>query len=550
MKARLNGVEFRNAIEQATHKICKELALAPVTVAWDAWTPTAKINSNGDIVLHNVADNAVITRPVFERYVGFILHELLHRKYTDFQVGRTEVHYVRSLHNALEDAMIEHRCIDEKLVGNAQGLLSALIDGMVAESATQPVDWTDPVQYPFVLAVYARKHASRKVPLANGLKPIFDVARDRLATAKTSEDTLAIALWVADQLKSIQQPNSNPNPNGEGKGQGKGKGEGQPTDGQPCEGQGEGSGKGEEGSTSPDQNEGEGQGASDGSDAPVGDAKNPADSEGNLPYAREVEPTNQAPDGAGADGTYSKSSGLTESHHRQQQSYELNADVNVSAKLRFEVRRLFDNTGTSDHQVGRKSGSVNVRTLHTIPSGNERLFKRRLDVDGIDSAVVIVLDVSGSMFNFKRKLSPIQAGLNACASLVDALSSAQVQTAVLTFGCETAVLKPFALPAKKALAVMPNVISGGGTNDFFAVRYAHEMLHGTDAQRKICFVITDGRGNPKAVRDQVRAGESLGITTIGVGIMADVTDIYKNSVIVRKVEDLGAIAFNKIKLVA
>jgi cobalamin biosynthesis protein CobT len=125
-----------------------------------------------------------------------------------------------------------------------------------------------------------------------------------------------------------------------------------------------------------------------------------------------------------------------------------------------------------------------------------------------------------------------------------------VQTAVLTFGCETAVLKPFNLPAKKALAVMPNVISGGGTNDFFAVRYAHEMLHGTDAQRKICFVITDGRGNPKAVRDQVKAGESLGITTIGVGIMADVTDIYKNSVIVRKVEDLGAIAFNKIKLVA
>jgi len=546
MKARLNGVEFRNAIEQATHKICKELALAPVTVAWDAWTPTAKINSNGDIVLHNVADNAVITRPVFERYVGFILHELLHRKYTDFQVGRTEVHYVRSLHNALEDAMIEHRCIDEKLVGNAEGLLSALVDGMVAESATQPVDWTDPVQYPFVLAVYARKHASRKVPLANGLKPIFDVARNRLATAKTSQDTLDIAVWVADQLKSIQQPNPNPKPQGEGKG----KGEGQPTEGQPCEGQGEGSGKGEKGSTSPDQGEGEGEGASDGSDAPVGDAKNPMDNEGNLPYAREVEPTNQAPDGAGADGTYSKSSGLTESHHRQHQSYELNANVNVSAKLRFEVRRLFDNTGTSDHQVGRKSGSVNVRTLHTIPSGNERLFKRRLDVDGIDSAVVIVLDVSGSMFNFKRKLSPIQAGLNACASLVDALNSAQVQTAVLTFGCETAVLKPFALPAKKALAVMPNVISGGGTNDFFAVRYAHEMLHATDAQRKICFVITDGRGNPSATREQVKAGESLGITTIGIGIMSDVTDIYKNSVIVRKVEDLGAIAFNKIKLVA
>ena len=60
MKARLNGYEFRMAIEQATHKICSELKLKPVTVTYLEGLSTAGINEKGDIILANVADDAII----------------------------------------------------------------------------------------------------------------------------------------------------------------------------------------------------------------------------------------------------------------------------------------------------------------------------------------------------------------------------------------------------------------------------------------------------------------------------------------------------------
>ena len=66
MKARLNGYEFRMAIEQATHKICSELKLKPVTVSYVDGLSTAGISDKGDIILPNVADDSIITRAVFE----------------------------------------------------------------------------------------------------------------------------------------------------------------------------------------------------------------------------------------------------------------------------------------------------------------------------------------------------------------------------------------------------------------------------------------------------------------------------------------------------
>jgi cobalamin biosynthesis protein CobT len=69
-------------------------------------------------------------------------------------------------------------------------------------------------------------------------------------------------------------------------------------------------------------------------------------------------------------------------------------------------------------------------------------------------------------------------------------------------------------------------------------------------RRKIAFVITDGRGQPDAVRQQVTSGKALGVTTIGIGIKADVSDIYGQAVTVSDIADLGNASFKQIKLAA
>jgi len=129
------------------------------------------------------------------------LHELLHWKYTNFNAIDTgQVSYLIQLHNGLEDAFIENTAIKNKLTGNVEHLLTVLIDGMAAQGLAEVTDWSDPRQYPFVLAVYARKHGTVTIPLAKGLQPIFDAACTRLNGCQSTRDTWDLAVWVFAQL--------------------------------------------------------------------------------------------------------------------------------------------------------------------------------------------------------------------------------------------------------------------------------------------------------------------------------------------------------------
>ena len=297
------GHEFKRAVTLAIHKICADLGRDPVQIEWGG-TQSASISLRGHLKLANVRDDAVLTKADLMRYVGYGVHELLHWTYTNFnatQKGWDHSQYVAQLHNALEDAFIEHKGIKASLTGNIEELLTALINGVVAESLVEVSDWSNPAQYPFVLAVYARRHATIKVPLAEGLQPIFAEASKRLNSAGDSFDTLQIAMWVFNQLNQIKppvQPPVNPKPRKE---KGEKPTDGQPTDGDPVDGDEDGD---QDGSGSPSEEPTGGDQGGDAPTPPTNPAKPPVDRRGNPVEARNVEPTTKAPDGAGSGGTY------------------------------------------------------------------------------------------------------------------------------------------------------------------------------------------------------------------------------------------------------
>jgi hypothetical protein len=283
MKSKYFGWEFREAIEAATHKVASDLGLGRVTVIWNGGITTAGINRYGDIHLANVRDDALLTRADLMKYSGFVIHELLHRKYTDFG-ATSSIQYVDQLCNALEDARIEHLAIDNQLTGNVTQLLTVLIDRMVSEALAEVTDWADPRQYPFVLAVYTRKHATVKVPLALGLAPIFDEAVIRLDTCTDSAQTLKLAQWVFDQLQvATPHPVNPPKP---------------PTRPDQDEGEGEGKGEGDKPSDGPAKK------------PPVGPVKRPTKNT----EAVNVEPVNK-PDQHGSGGYRTESSVLRDKAH-------------------------------------------------------------------------------------------------------------------------------------------------------------------------------------------------------------------------------------------
>jgi Mg-chelatase subunit ChlD len=555
----MRGYEFMRGMETFTHKVCAALGLPNVTVRWTQIS-TASIDAYGRIELSIVADDAIISVAVFERYCGKVLHELLHRAFTDFTVvtNRPARQYIMQLHNGIEDGRIERECIRLNMTGNCSQLLSRLIDGFVAEAMAQVEDWSDPAQYPFVLAVMCRPHAKQLIPVPLPLHSIFTEAVHRLDACRPglpgTRDTMDIAEWVFDQLKALpkqppQQPPKQP-PQGEGDGGEDGEGQGEDGEGQ---GQGDGQGKGQEGPSDgqegPQKDGGKGQGTPTPKAAPEApkEAFSPVTHKGEMVKAVETEPNAEIPEGASGHGTYDKAAKLARpGAHVGYPCHDI--QVTVPAKMRYDLKRMFDKSGMEEFQPGRKTGALNVRALPSMARGNDRLFKRRMEVEGIDSAVVIVLDVSGSMEEVCGG-NRIRPAVKTLAALLESLNAAGVATCVVTFANSTSVLKPWAMPVKKAMGEIKGVCCGGSTNDYFAVRYAHELLLARSEQRKVCFVITDG-GGAAFTALQVQSGQRLGITTVGVGIGVDISDTYPQSVCIDDVTKLGEVAFSQIKLAA
>ena len=546
MKAFYKGYEVRAGVTSLCYKVCKFLGLKPVSLYWSVGIQTACINGRGVIQLADIADDAVVSRAVFEDYCGYVVHELLHRKYTDFNV-RGDTPYLAKLHNAVEDVWIERTAINVKLTGNIQALLANVINNMIDKAVEAKIDWANPLQYPFVFAAYGRRYAKR-VPLATGLQSIFYKASLMIDHCSSSTDTLRVAKWMMDQLQHLDDDQQDDQQDDQGDGSETDQ-DGQ-EEGQSGEGEGEGQGEGE--SASDGDAEGEGKGGESGEGDGVGKATAP--DERSEPV--EVEPTNQAPDESGGSGGYCEGSSLTEATHH--------ADINnrpdgrftilptVPAKLRYEVKRLFENSGLSEFQRNRKAGSINVHALPNVAMGGERLFKRRQETEGIDSAVVIALDISGSMYRDygNPDAERMTAAIQTTAALLDTLTRAGVATCVLTFGDSTAVLKPFDMNTKKVNDLLVRIDAGGGSNDYFAIRYGHGLLLQRHEERKVMFVITDGDGHKAAAKHQSQVGERLGITTIGVGIQYNVSDVYANNVHVKSIADLGTASFKQIKLAA
>lgn len=532
----VRGHEARAGLEAFGALLCKSWGLSPITIQWGP-VPTACIDQNGEITLADMADDATVTRAEVARYAGFLLHEMLHRRFTDFGAkdGRP---YVDRLHNGIEDAWIESRCISSGLAGNARALLTQLIRGMV-EKAPATIDWANPAQYPFSLAVYLRQYGVT-VPVPAALMPTYREALRRLPSCQSSHDTLALAQWVFDQMQQDQQQDQQQGDQGDQQ------------DGQQDQGNQTGDQTGNQGDQQGDQ-----QGPAEGpqGDAEGEDEATPQDTPDDAGKARapkaktpsmEVEPS--CPIGKGRPcGTYTSNA---QELGWMASGTPRTLSVQIPGGLRYQVRRLFQNTAQDWMEPGYRSGRLNPGALHRVTLGAEDVFTRRFEKDGIDSAAVLVVDLSSSMdANMDAGSSRLTVALACTWALCDTLTQAGVDVAILGFDNDLYRVREFGSTSPlKTRSVLERIRSGGSTNDWAAIRLAHDMLLRHSAQRRVAFVIGDGDGKPEWARRQVMTGDRLGITTIGIGIGHDVRHVYgAGSVRVDRAADLGTVAFKQMR---
>lgn len=271
------------------------------------------------------------------------------------------------------------------------------------------------------------------------------------------------------------------------------------------------------------------------------------------------------------------------------------------ATMRRKLERALVAKDRRDFEGGR-SGQLDVRRrAANIMLGHEVVYRKRVEGEAINTAVTILVDLSGSMAGPKLRM----AG-QAAIAIAEALNTTvpfevlgfstlwsdemyeAVQQAIYPYALNEhrqvqydedgqplpnpnrqsydrhepllmVEFKPFALPLSQCKATMGVIgnLSRRNNVDGESVIEAALRLAKRPEDKKILLVLSDGApayhkcedrpSEHQRTRDAVAAVEAMGIRTIGIGIMdGSVRHFYPRHVVLNNIDDLGKTILDEI----
>lgn len=497
----MKGFEFKSGIVTFARQLCERSGTKfIVNFTGDG----AATDGAGNIFLPQIDDRARVSPALVKRYTAFVLHEFGHVEYTWFHCAHliqgNNRTYARSLWNAVEDGYIERELC--KSIPGASALLSELVQSMHAEA--EGIDWSDPAQWPFALALWSRTHTLIRPPVPDAVAAIFDSANVQSPT--NTRECVYVANAIYEQIEQLLRDQDDQSKQG-------------------------------------DQND-------QGSDSDPLDGVDPTAVEPDL-HADKIESESQRaerqrkrPHRCASDEVYDLGDERIEEGRYQTLIPEV---VEPKAKLRNEFRRLFDKSATEAWDTGRRAGQVNPGALHrhTFDDG---VFRRRSEREGIETAVSILIDCSGSTTSDNL----LGKELSAAQTIAMALESARVTWRCDAFSQSVRQVCDWGDGLRKLSARAPAVSDRGTTDDIQALNMSASRLLGRPEQRKVILILTDGVGDYgfAETRKAVERIERNGITVIGIGIGVDVSEAYRQFVNVTDTKALAEASLAQIKLCA
>ena len=173
--------------------------------------------------------------------------------------------------------------------------------------------------------------------------------------------------------------------------------------------------------------------------------------------------------------------------------------------------------------------------------GDVRVFRKKAPACGIDAAVSFLLD---------RSLSMDDVGMEAAAGVTYAMALAHqriagTQVSIDVFPgrySESEQMLGFKQNLRAAEERLKTIVAEGGTPMGSAIAKRLTLLLATRSLKKAMYVITDGRpnfGELELTRHLIREATAAGVVMIGVGINAEVGDLFPISAKVAGVDDLA-----------
>lgn len=191
----------------------------------------------------------------------------------------------------------------------------------------------------------------------------------------------------------------------------------------------------------------------------------------------------------------------------------------ASTALRTRLGGLLQ-TKVLSRAAGGRRGRLDTGQLHRVAVSDPRVFRTKSERVGIDTAVHILLDCSGSM------VRRIHLACQACYAVASALEASRINIAVTAFpGTQTpdgsySTIAPVIRHGQK---VNPNLdlSPAGGTPMGEALWWVMQEMLMVKENRKIILVVTDGE--PDSMMSATQAldqGRRAGFEIYGLGIVS------------------------------
>jgi cobalamin biosynthesis protein CobT len=198
-------------------------------------------------------------------------------------------------------------------------------------------------------------------------------------------------------------------------------------------------------------------------------------------------------------------------------------------------------------------GKLNQHKLHTLAIGNTKIFLRKGERIGVNTAVHILLDTSGSMEGTR-----IQLAGKACYATVSALYGIRgISVGVTAFPAQITNADPFQYDTSQSIAPLLyhnskphtrfDLQGSGDTPMASSLWWILQQMYYLPEQRKIVLLITDGQPNDiYGTKAAIQSLQSYGIEIFGIGI--ETNSIYnllpdKNCKKIEKINDLAPAMF-------
>lgn len=229
-------------------------------------------------------------------------------------------------------------------------------------------------------------------------------------------------------------------------------------------------------------------------------------------------------DACGQSGELLQVAVVTGKHTEQLAQDDLDNSRQSTTALRTRLQALMQSTRSVRNHSGYV-GALNIHKLHTLATGNAKVFLRKGEREGVNTAVHILIDSSGSM-----NTKDMQLASQACFAVASALQSIKgISVGVTTFPGERGVYEgtqrehwqtvtPILRHGEKMHTRF--AMSGAGNTPLdSALWWTMQQLHPMPEHRKMILIITDGHpDNSQLAQTAITEARKLGLEVYGIGI--------------------------------